>query len=304
MSFRMTGLVAAVFTPMRADGSLNLDQAGPIVDQLIGEGIGDIFVCGSTGEWASLTTDERMKVAEAFIEAAKGRLPVVVHVGHNSLAEAHTLATHAQRIGVDAISAAPPSYFKPPSCEVLVECLAHISAGAPELPFYYYNIPSVTGVDLDMLELLRLAADRITAFAGIKYTAATIDEYQALLGFEDGRFDILHGRDEMLLAGLSVGATGAIGTTYNFAAPLYVRLLEAFDAGDLAKARRCQARSVDMIRICRDYGGQTAFKAIMGLVGLDCGPNRLPQVSLADDEKETLRGELESIGFFQWARPN
>ncbi len=303
MSFRMTGLVAAVFTPMRADGSLNLDRAGPVVDHLVREGVSGVFVCGSTGEWASLTTDERMKAAEAFVEAGKGRLPVVVHVGHNSLAEAHTLATHAGQIGADAISATPPSYFKPASVEVLAECLAHISAGAPELPFYYYNIPGITGVELDMLELLQLAADKLPAFVGIKYSASTVDELQSLLDFEDGRFDILHGRDEMLLSGLSTGALGAIGTTYNFAAPLYCRLIEAFNSGDMVQARRCQARSVDMIRVCREYGGHTAFKAVMGLIGLDCGPNRLPQVSLDPDETETLKSELEAIGFFQWARP-
>jgi N-acetylneuraminate lyase len=303
MDFRLTGLVAAAFTPMHPDGSLNPDQVGPVVDYLVDHGISAVYVCGSTGEGPLMTSEERRATAAAFVRAAAGRLPVVVQVGHSSLAEARQLAAHAQQIGADAVSAVCPYYFRPESVEVLLDCLAEITAGAPGLPFYYYHIPAITGVGLDMVELLRRAADKVPTLVGVKYTMPTLDEAQALREFEGGRFDVLHGRDEMLLAGLATGARGAIGSTYNFAAPLYRRMIAAFERGDLDEARRCQALSVAMIRAVFGIGGQAGLKAAMNLVGPDCGPVRLPLVTFSPEQTAELKADFEALGVFNWARP-
>jgi N-acetylneuraminate lyase len=302
MDNRLTGLVAATFTPMRPDGSLNLSMTKPIVDHLVHSGASGLYVCGSTGEGPLLTTEERKETAAAYVEAATGRLATVVQVGHSSVVEARQLAAHAQQIGAQAVSAVAPYYFKPGSVAVLVDCLAEIAGGAPNLPFYYYHIPLLTGVSLDMVELLQLAPAKIPTFAGIKYTAATTDEFQTLVAFEDGRFDILFGRDEMLLSGLAAGAQGAVGSTYNFAAPLYRRLITAFQNSDIGEAQRCQARAVAMIRvIVNRYRFHAGLKAAMGLIGVDCGPNRLPNVPLTPQEAANLRSELDALGFFEWA---
>lgn len=298
----LTGLIAAAFTPMRADGTLDLDRVGPMTDRLIREGVSAIFACGSTGESASLTSEEREATAKAFVEAAAGRIPTIVHVGHCSLAEARRLAVHAQKIGAAAVSACPPWYFKPASVEILVDCLAEITTAIPGMPFYYYNIPSMTGVLLDMVELLRQASERLPNFVGIKYTAPTVDEFHALLGFAGGRFNILYGRDEMLLSGLAIGAQGAIGTTYNFAAPLYRRVIEAFRRHDLAAAAQDQARAVEMIRIVLRYRGLSGMKALMGMIGDECGPPRLPLPTLSADDAARMRKDLEAIGYFDWGR--
>ena len=300
MDFRLRGLVAATFTPMHADGSLNLGQVRPIVDYLVDRGLSAIYVCGSTGEGPSLTLHEREATAAAFVEAAAGRLPVVVQVGHTSLAEARRLAAHAQEVGAEAISAVAPYYFKPQSVDVLLDCLVEITSGAPELPFYYYHIPAITGVDLDVVELLRRGGQRVPTLVGVKYTAPTLDELQTLRAMDDGRFDVLHGRDEMLLAALAIGARGAIGSTYNFAAGLYQRMTAAFDAGDLGQARRCQELSVAMIRAILRCGGQAGLKAAMNLIGPDCGPTRLPLVAPGPAPMAKLKTELEEIGFFDW----
>lgn len=296
----MTGLVAATFTPMRPDGSLNLDQVQPLVDRLVAQGIGALYVCGSTGEGPSLTSDERCRTAAAYVRAAGGRLPVVVQVGHNCLAEARELAAGAASVGADAISAAPPSYFRPASIEALIDCLAEITAGAPELPFYYYHIPALTGVALDMAEFLSRGNRRLPSLVGIKFTDYEVHKYQALLELDGGRFDVLFGRDEMLLSGLVAGARGAIGSTYNVAAPLYRRVLDAFERGDIADARRHQARAAELIRVVLATGGLPAFKAMTGMVGVDCGPCRLPMIALDAPRIAALRGDLESIGFFDW----
>lgn len=301
MARHLTGLIAATFTPMHADGSLALDRVRPLVDHLIRQGVESLFVCGTTGEGPSMTVEERQAVAGAFVEAASGRLPVIVQVGHTSLAEARRLADHARKIGADAISAVAPSYFKPASVDALVGCLREITAAAPELPFYYYHIPSMTGITLDLFELLRRAPKELPSMAGIKYTAPMLDELLALVRFDPRRYDVYFGRDEMLLAGLAVGVRGAIGSTYNFAGRLYRRLIDAFDRGDLDEARACQAHAVAMVRAVLRYRGNSGLKATMKLVGQDCGPVRLPQVALDAAETAALEGELESIGFFEWS---
>ena len=118
---RLEGLVAATFTPFHADGSLNLGLIPGIVDHLEQDGCKGIYILGSTGEGLSLDFEERKSVAEAYLEAARGRLIVVVQVGSNCLIEARNLAQHAGEIGADAISCVPPSYFKPATEEALVE---------------------------------------------------------------------------------------------------------------------------------------------------------------------------------------
>jgi len=300
---RFEGLVAATFTPMLDDGSLWLEQVGPMVDFLAAAGVRGLYVCGSTGEGPLLTLEERKATADAFVQAARGRVPVVVQVGHSSLAAARELATHAASIEADAISAVPPYYFKPPSVGVLVDCLTQIAAGAPDLPFYYYHIPALSGVGLDMVELLRRAPERVPSLVGVKYTAPTLDEVQQLIELDGRRFEILFGRDEMLLSALAAGARAAVGSTYNFAAPLYRRIVAAFDAGERERAQKLQGCAVRMVRTILGHAGQAGLKAAMGFVGPDCGPVRLPLVSPTPDQTARLREELQAIGFFEWCSP-
>jgi len=297
---RLTGLTAAVYTPMRANGDLNLDQANLIVDSLLRDGVSNIFVCGSTGEGLSLTSEERKQTAAAYVEAVNGRIPVIVHVGHNSLREVQKLAEHAEEIGAVAIAAAPPSYFKPSGINNLIDCCAEISAGAPSLPFYYYHIPCLTGVNFSMLDFLRAAETRLPSLAGVKFTDEDIMAFQMASEFNGGAYDFLFGRDQILLAALAVGAKGAIGSTYNYAAPLYRRLWDAFNRGNLEEARMCQSRAQTMVDLQKQYDILPSGKAIMKLIGLDIGPCRLPLRSLSSSEITSLEKRLKEIGFFDW----
>ena len=294
------GLVPAVFTPLDNNGSLNLSQIEPLTEHLISAGVSGFYVCGSTGEGPSLTREERMAVAEAYINAAAGRVPVIVQVGHTSLAEAELLAQHAEQQGADALSAIPPTYFKPGSLGTLLACLEQIATAAPSLPFYYYHIPCMTSVELDVVQLLELAAQQMPNFTGVKYSTTTVFEMQACVNASNGRFNILFGCDEMLLSGLIGGAHGAVGSTYNFAAPLYQRVIQAFEQGDIATAQQEQSRAVEMVRILVEFGANPAIKAMMKLIGLDCGPTRLPQQALTPEQEDALKQRMMSIGFFDW----
>ncbi|MFK7736118.1 MAG: dihydrodipicolinate synthase family protein [Pirellulaceae bacterium] len=308
---RLTGLVAATYTPLTEDGSVNVQLVKPLVEYLLAQKIQGLYVCGSTGEGMSLSSDERKQVAEAYVHATEGRVPVIVQVGHNSLVEARSLAAHAQEIGADTISATCPSYFKVASTDSLVACMAEIAAAAPELPFYYYHIPLLTGSAIDMASFLGLASERIPSLVGLKYTDTKLFEFQECINFRNAAhrsMDILWGCDEMLLGALATGARGAIGSTYNIAAPLYSRLIDAFSSGDVAKARELQALSIQMIRTIGKYPFHPAMKAILSMRGFEVGGCRLPQGGLSDEEVKGLRADLEAIGFFEWshddARPS
>jgi N-acetylneuraminate lyase len=301
-TFSLRGLVAATFTPLGSRGELRLARVKPLVNRLIADGVEGLYVLGSTGEGPLLSSAERFKVADAFVQAAAGRLPVVVQVGHNSVREAKAFACHAQSCGADAISATAPCYFKPESIELLIDCSAEIASGAPKLPFYYYHVPIVTGVRFDMVEFLRKAKGSIPTLRGIKFSDSALHEVQECIRYDRGRFDILFGVDEMLLSGLALGVRGAVGSTYNFAAPLYRRLMSAFRRGDMVEAQRFQALAGEMIRAIISACGRAGLKETMSLTGCECGPCRLPLRTLTRSGRKRLRDQLIRIGFFEWAR--
>ena len=297
MPITFEGLVPAVFTPMHNDGQLNLDAVGPYVELLIDAGVAGMLPCGTTGEFPSLSLAERCEVAEAFIETAAGRVPVVVHVGHTHLEGAQRLAAHAASVGASAIAAAPPHFLKPPDESAVVDWCAELASDAPETPFFYYHIPCMTGVEISVLEFLRQAIDRIPTLAGVKYTYEALDEYALCVEEFAGRLQILFGRDEMLLAGLASGATGAIGSSYSFSAPLYNKLWQAFNDGDLAAARGYQCQSVRLINLLKGFTYPAASKACVKLLGVDLGPPRMPLRALTADQAAALPKALDAAGF-------
>jgi N-acetylneuraminate lyase len=296
---KIEGLVAASFTPFHPDGSINKEMIPEIVDKLVADGLKGIFVCGSTGEGPNMTTTERMIVAEEFVKAAAKRLLIIIHVGHNSIAEAKMLAAHAADIGADAFSSVAAFYFKPVSVQNLANCIAEIASGAPDLPFYYYHIPHLTGVTMDMIEFLQLASPLIPNLAGIKYTASSIHEFQACLNYENGKFDVLFGSDELLLPALAVGAKGAIGSTYSFAAPVYQQTINYFNNGDIEASQKNHFYMVKIISLLLKYPSIPAQKAMLKMLGWDLGPSRLPLVTLSKNSYDKFYNELHSLSFLE-----
>jgi N-acetylneuraminate lyase len=288
---------------MHNDGSLNLNMVEKQAEHLLRNGISGAFICGTTGEGHSLTLGERRQLTQRWSEVVRGTsLKLIVHVGHNCLADAQSLAADAEKHGPHAISTLAPSYFKPGSVDALVGFCEAIAKAAPSTPFYFYDIPSLTRVELPMPGFLTQAAARIPTLTGIKFTNSNLAQLLACLRHSGGAFNILYGNDESLLAGLALGARGAVGSTYNFAAPIYLRIIRAFERGDLAMAREDQARSVEMVHIIATYGYSAAAKAVMGMIGVDCGPARAPQQPLSKEQLVELRTKLDAAGFFDWIR--
>jgi N-acetylneuraminate lyase len=300
----LLGLVAATHTPFHADGALNLAAVERQATLLLDFDVRFAFIGGSTGESHSLTLDERRRLVQRWIEVARGTpLQIVVHVGSNCLEDARDLAAQAQSLGVLAIAALAPSYFKPPTLDALVASCARIASAAPATPFYFYDIPALTGVSFPMPDFLARAPERIPTLAGLKFTNSDLAAYQLCLQADGGRFDVPYGTDEWILAALALGAKGAVGSSYNFAAPVYQRLIQAFQRGDLDTARREQLRSVKLVKLLAGYGYFAAAKQVMRMLGVDVGPARLPMANLTDEQIKELRARLEALGFFDWIKP-
>ena len=300
---KLLGLVAAAHTPFKADGALHLAIVEQQAAHLLKNKVATVFVGGSTGESHSLTLDERRQLAERWSAVTRGTpLGLVIHIGSNCLVDARTLAAQAQQLGVQAIAMLSPSYFKPRDLAALIACCADVAAAAPETPFYFYDIPSMTGTNFSMSDFLAQAPARIPTLAGLKYTNSNLMDYQLCLRAADGRFDVPYGCDEWMLAACVLGAKGAVGSSYNFAAPVYQRLLAALAAGDLATAQAEQFRSVQLIRLLANLGYMGASKAVMTMLGVDVGPARLPNTTPTPEQVKQLRHDLEQLGFFAWVR--
>jgi N-acetylneuraminate lyase len=302
----LNGLIAAPFTPMKADGNLNLSIIPNYYQFLKNNGVTGAFICGSTGEGVSLTTDEKKLVAEAWADCTSqdSDFKVMTLLGGTCIADCKTLARHAKEIGLYGVSFTAPFYFKPASVTALAEMCTEIAAEVPDMPFYYYHIPVLNGVGFNMIDLLNAIDGKVENFAGIKYTHEDFMDYLSCLRFQDGKYDMLWGRDENMLSALVLGAKGAVGSTYNYAAPLYSKLIEAFNANDLASAQRLQQDSIDMIRLLGKYGGIATGKAFMKLVGIDCGEFRLPVKNMSPILFEEFKKDADAVGFSDFKSKN
>lgn len=296
---KIEGYIVAPFTPMNEDRSINLNMISPYCEFLVRNSLDGIFINGSTGEGALLTREERMLLAESWVEAAEGRLKVIVHTGGMCVEDQRTLAAHAERIGAWGIGSMAPSFLPPRRNEELVEYCAAIASAAPTLPFYYYHIPALTGVNLPIVPLLNAVNGVIPNFAGVKYTADNMYEACQAKLVADGKFEILHGLDETFLSALAYGLTdGGVGGTYNHIFSVYLQMKEAWEQGDIEFARTLQLFSQQFINILPRFRGNICCgKRIMKFMGLDCGPNRIPMQTISAQEELEIKEYLDSIEF-------
>lgn len=201
---KIKGLIDAPFTPFYENGEVNYEPIEAYAKLLVKNGLKGVFINGSSGEGYMLTDEERMKLAERWVEVAPSGFKVIVHVGSTCVKASHKLAAHAQKIGAWGIGAMASPFPKVNRIEELVKYCEEIASGAPELPFYYYHIPAFNGAFLPMVELLKAVDGRIPNFAGIKYTYESLYEYNQCRLYKDGKFDMLHGQDETILPCLAM----------------------------------------------------------------------------------------------------
>lgn len=295
----LDGLIAAPFTPMSADGTLNLGLIPDYFRLLKHNGVRGAFICGSTGEGVSLTMEEKKAVMRAWAVCA-GDDPafrVMALLGGTCIADCIGLAKFAREAGLYAVSLTAPFYFKPADVRMLAACCQAVAAEVEDMPFYYYHIPVLNGVDIPMIDLLKAVDGLIPNFAGVKYTHEDLMDFLACRNYRGGKYDMLWGRDETMLPALAAGARGAVGSTFNYLAPLYHQLTDAFRSNELALAQELQQTSIDFIRLLGKYGGISTGKAYMKLAGVDCGGFRLPVKNMDAAQFERFSGEVMSLPF-------
>jgi N-acetylneuraminate lyase len=295
--FRFQGVYCALVTPYAADGSVDLARLREIIDWLIECGIHGLWVCGGTGEGLLLDEGERHAVAEAAVDAARGRVQVIVHVGALATRLAAALAAHAAQIGADGIACIPPFYWHL-SDDAIIAHYQEVAAAAGDLPLFAYNIPRNTGVTMTPALLGRLRQE-IPTLAGLKHSSYNLFDLHTMALEHGNGLALFCGHDELFLPALAQGACGLIGATVNFAPQVYVRLWEAFQGGNWAEAARQQAIANGLVRAVLQGEVVAATKAALSLVGPDPGPPRPPFRPLSPTQIEALRRALWSFALIK-----
>ncbi|WP_063668506.1 dihydrodipicolinate synthase family protein [Aliivibrio fischeri] len=295
---KLTGLIAAPHTPFDSSNNVNFEEIDKIAKHLIKDGVKGIYVCGTTGEGIHCSVEERKAIAERWVSASNNQLDIIVHTGALSIIDTLKLTRHADTLDILATSAIGPCFFKPGSVADLVEYCATIAAAAPSKGFYYYH-SGMSGVNLNMEEFLIQADKRIPNLSGLKFNSGDLYEYQRCLRACDGKFDIPFGVDEHLPGALAVGAKSAVGSTYNYAAPHFNSIIEAFNRGDQEAVFNKMTNVIELIRVLVDFGGVAAGKVAMELHDINAGDPRLPLMPLTAEQKVTVATRMRNAGFIQ-----
>jgi N-acetylneuraminate lyase len=294
---KIEGLVAAPFTPMDKKGNLDLGIVPDYYRFLVKNGVKGVFINGTTGEGASLTQNEKKAVVDAWTTIGKtmNSMEIITLVGGTSYPECIENAVYSQNAGVSAIAVIAPYFFKPQDADQLAGFILKIGKAVPGLPVFFYHIPSITGVNFPMSGFLGKMAEALPNFAGIKYTNEDFMDFLTCLNFGNRKFNILWGRDECMLSALTLGTRGFVGSTYNYAAPLYLKIMEAFSRNDLENARELQQKSINMISLLGKYGGIATGKAFMRYIGIDCGEFRSPVKNMSSDKYDDFVKDILSL---------
>jgi len=225
----------------------------------------------------------------------EGDFWIINLVGGTSYRECIENAVFSQQLGLSAIAVLAPYYFKPCDAGQLARFVAKVGEAVPDMPVFFYHVPALTGVNIPMIDFLRIISKMLPNFAGIKYTHEDFMDFLSCLNFNDRKYDMLWGSDECLLSVLALGCRGAVGSTYNYAAPLYHALIRAFENGNLDEAGRLQQKSIDMIRLLGKYGGIATGKAFMKFIGIDCGEFRSPVKNMTESDFLEFRKDVKDL---------
>lgn len=296
MSAQLCGVLTALATPFTADGKIDVPQLRFLVDRSIDGGVNGVVACGSTGEFAALSTDERRLVVETVVEHTAGRVPVVAQTGATSTAEAIRTSRHAQEVGADVLMLVTP-YYEPLSLPETTDYIRTV-AEAVEVPVMLYNIPAATGVNLDHETVGELARS-VENIRYIKDSSANMEQANQLIHHHSEHIGTFIGWDSLILAALTEGATGVMAGAANVAPAEIVAVYQAVLAGDIAKAQSEWNRIYPLIDALISVPFVAAIKATLGVLGHPIGTPRRPTAdldpaSLARIEKLVAELQLES----------
>ncbi len=291
---KIKGVIVPLLTPFDARGELDTGALRRLVDFLVARGVKGLFPGGTTGEGPLLSFEERRQLAEATVEAAAGRLPVIVHTGAITTRETLALTRHAQEIGAQAAGVIPP-YFYRLSEEALFCHFQQIAAQTPDFPIYLYNNPSVTGNGLSMALVARLV-ERCPNIVGLKDSSGSLDTLSAGRAWRSGSFNTASGPDGLILAGAAIGLDACVSGNANVVPELVVALHDAATSGDLATARALQMTLNRVRAILGDGADLSLFKGVLARRGLPTGPVRAPLLQAPEQRVTECWQALAALG--------
>ena len=273
------GIIPAFYACYDAEGAINPAAVREMTRWFIDQGVQGLYVGGSSGECIYQSKEDRKITLENVMAEAKGKLTIIAHVACNNTADSQELAAHAESLGVDAIAAIPPIYFKLPPYAI-AKYWNDISAAAPNTDFVIYNIPQLAGVALTIPLLKEMLKN--PRVIGVKNSSPATQDIQM---FADEGCIVFNGPDEQLISGLVMGAIGGIGGTYGVAPKLYVELYRCVKAGEMAKALDIQNDCCRIIyKLCSGHGNMYGMikESLRRLGAPDCGSVRAPLAELIE----------------------
>ena len=288
----MEGVHTALFTPFRADGSLNEEMIDREIDYGLRNGVRGFYLTGGTGEGLKLSFDERVRVYRRAAKAAQGRAKLIAHVGCVSSDEAARLARAAADAGCDWVSSVPPVYFG----RKFDDALRHyeVIASATSLPFLVYSVGGneiVPDRDVRIFDIPNVK--------GMKYTGTDFYAVQRLRRRLKKEVLFLSGSDQHFVAALSFGNvfSGCIGTVQNIVPAHFVKIYEAMRAGDWRTAAAVQDETNRIVEfVCHSHANMSFRKGMMRYIGLDCGSFRAPDPALSEAEYAELERAADAFG--------
>ena len=284
---KLKGIFPALLTPFTKEDKINEKALQQLVKMNIDKGVDGFYVGGSTAEAFLLSLEERKYIVDIVAQEAKGKCAIIVHIGCISTDQAVELGKHAEKAGVDAVSSIPPFYYNFSFPEIKSHYFEIVNR--VNLPMVMYNFPAFSGVTLNSDNIGEFLKD--PRFIGIKHTSS---DFFSLERFKQTYKDVLvyNGFDEMFLAGLSMGADGGVGSTYNFMAEKFIRIKQLFGEGRMEEARRVQNEANNIIKVLVKVGVLPGEKEVLNQMGLEFGECRKPFKKVSEEEKEMLRKVL------------
>lgn len=292
---RFRGIMPALYTPLDENENLITPTVARLMDYQYSRGVNGFYVGGATGEGPVIPAKTRIALCEAAMDANRGRGDIILHVGGPNFSDVKTLIAHANTTGVDGLSAMAPNAYYPHTDRELIEYYKRI-ASLTDKPVMIYVTPLMLGNNLRTVFEELIAVENIV---GLKFTQPNYYLLTLLKMINGGNINIINGPDEMLLCGLSMGAEGGIGSTYNIMPERYAALYAAFRAGEIDRAREIQYGINRVIRVLLEYRGEGALlngKMALRLMGFDMGACAFPMTDYGREEMDGLAAALREAG--------
>ncbi len=288
------GAIVAIVTPFK-NGSIDEQTLRELIEFQIESGTDGIVPCGTTGESPTLSHEEHDRVIEITIDAVKKRVPVIAGTGSNSTAEALRLTEHAYQAGADGVLVVAP-YYNRPTQEGLYQHYKTLAESIP-IPIIPYNIPSRTGVNILPETVARLA--KIENIVGIKEASGSLKQMDDVIRLCDSSFSVLSGDDFFTLPLLTLGGKGIISVISNVAPADMAGLVDAFEAGNLQKARELHDKMVPLIDVLFIETNPTPVKAALAMMGRMSADVRLPLCQMSEANLGRLRQVMQDYGLIR-----